>query len=195
MPQALKRMECRSGAARIAEQNVRPPRPPPPSHMYTRSMFSSLTYCCVRTRILLSFGLQGRGWKTCWRSPTLLILLEAVARSVAELTSTRSWLGFHPRRRRLLRRQRRQRRHPREGTGEGGGGVIVVRARSLQCMFMGLRIRTRPGEGGATHLLPALSHLTIILTTHSFRDGAPFLLLIDKPPTFWALKTFLPCIT
>ena len=36
--------------------------------------------------------------------------------------------------------------------------------------------------GGGTHLLLALAIWP--LTTHPFRDGAPFLLLIETPPTF-----------
>ena len=38
------------------------------------------------------------------------------------------------------------------------------------------------GGGGGTHLLLAL--VIRPLTTHPFRDGAPFLLLIGTPPTF-----------
>ena len=40
----------------------------------------------------------------------------------------------------------------------------------------------RGGEVGRTHSLRAL--VIWPLTTHSFRDGAPFLLLTETPPTF-----------
>ena len=38
------------------------------------------------------------------------------------------------------------------------------------------------GGGGRTHLLLAL--VILPLTTHLFRAGAPFLLLLETPPTF-----------
>ena len=48
-------------------------------------------------------------------------------------------------------------------------------------------------EGGRTHLLLAVVYWPF--TTHSFRDGAPFLLLLlETPPTFWAPTTFFPHI-
>ena len=40
----------------------------------------------------------------------------------------------------------------------------------------------RERGGGRTHLLLAL--VIRPLTTHPFRDGEPFLLLIETPPTF-----------
>ena len=30
-----------------------------------------------------------------------------------------------------------------------------------------------------------------VFISHPFQDGTPFLLLIETPPTFWALSTFL----
>ena len=38
------------------------------------------------------------------------------------------------------------------------------------------------GGGGAYSFVACLSRLTIPLTTHTFRDGAPFLHLIETPP-------------
>ena len=44
------------------------------------------------------------------------------------------------------------------------------------------------GRGGRTHLLLAL--VIWPLTTHPFRDGAPFLPLIETPLAIWALIRF-----
>ena len=46
------------------------------------------------------------------------------------------------------------------------------------------------GRGWAYCFVTCLSHLTT-LTTHPFRDGAPFLLLLETPPTFGRSLRFL----
>ena len=51
----------------------------------------------------------------------------------------------------------------------------------------------RGGGEGRTRLL--LDLVLSPLTTHPFRDGAPFLLLTETPPTFGCLFTLLPRIT
>ena len=53
--------------------------------------------------------------------------------------------------------------------GKGGGGGVTFQGGG-------------GGGQGHTHLLVDL--VTRPLTTHPFRDGAPFLLLIETPPTF-----------
>ena len=46
--------------------------------------------------------------------------------------------------------------------------------------------------GGGYPFVAWLSRLPS--TTHPCRDGAQFLLLVETPPTFWALSTFVPYI-
>ena len=53
---------------------------------------------------------------------------------------------------------------------------------------------TTGGRGGRTHLLLAVVVIEP-LTTHPFRDGAPFLLLIETPPTLGLSRRFFPYTT
>ena len=72
--------------------------------------------------------------------------------------------------------------------GEEGGGGLGRRVRSsmkytrTQTTYGRHRGSQGVGGGGRTHLLLAL--IIGPLTTHPFRDGAPFLLLLKTLPTF-----------
>ena len=63
---------------------------------------------------------------------------------------------------------------------------------TIMCISHFWEGRLEGGRGGRTHLLLAL--VIWPLTTHPFRDGAPFLLLIDTS-NIWGLITLLPYIT
>ena len=93
------------------------------------------------------------------------------------------------------------------GSGGGGGSTNFMHSRSrmtitidipsLQCRHGPRRVFTFQEnitctKGGGPHLMLAL--VIWLLTTHRFRDNAPFVLLIEASSTFGRFQRFFPVL-